>query len=98
MTSGPHPQAGEGRLSQVLRLRERAANPQLGCFPSFVEVDGPRHASCETVLPSNLVRPLVVCIVRRLTSSSGSRANTAGFEGVNSGRRGGAEHAPGRVA
>ena len=26
-------------------------------FPSFVEVDGPRHASCETVSPSNLGRP-----------------------------------------
>src|SRR5438477_6519208 len=64
MTSGPHPQAGEGRRSQVLRLRERAANPQLGCFPSFVEVDGPRHASCETVSPSNLVRPLCPSILR----------------------------------
>src|SRR5262249_16058863 len=58
MTSVPHPQADEGGRSQALRLRERAAYPQLGWFPSFVEVDGPRHASCETVSPSNLVRPL----------------------------------------
>src|SRR5262245_31137470 len=58
MTSVPHPQADGGGRSQVLRLRERAAYPQLGWFPSFYEVDGPRHASCETVLPSNLVRPL----------------------------------------
>jgi hypothetical protein len=60
MTSVPHPQAGEGGRSQVFTLRERAAYSQLGCFPPFNEVDGPRHASYGTVLPSNLVRPLVV--------------------------------------
>jgi len=58
LTSVPHPQADEDGRSQVIRLRERAAYPQLGCFPSFYEVDGPRHASYGTVLPSNLVRPL----------------------------------------
>src|SRR6188508_3840564 len=57
MTSTPGPQADRGRRSQVLRLRVRAACPQLWLFPSFNEVDGPRHASCETVSPSNLGRP-----------------------------------------
>jgi hypothetical protein len=61
MTSTPGPQADRGRRSQVLRLRERAACPQLVLFPSFVEGDGPRHASCETVPPSNLGRPRALC-------------------------------------
>jgi hypothetical protein len=38
MTSVPHPQADEDGRSQVFTLRERAAYPQLGCFPSFNEV------------------------------------------------------------
>src|SRR5450830_1959055 len=58
MTSVPHPQADEDGRSQGIKLRERAAFLQLCCFPPFNEVDGPRHASCETVSPSNLGRPL----------------------------------------
>ena len=57
MTSVPQPQAAEGGRSQVFRLRERAAYPQLGWFPSFNEGDGPRHASYGTVPPSKLFRP-----------------------------------------
>src|SRR5690242_13004458 len=34
MTSVPHPQADEDGRSQVFTLRERAAYPQLGWFPS----------------------------------------------------------------
>jgi hypothetical protein len=34
MTSTPGPQADRGRRSQFLRLRERAACPQLWLFPS----------------------------------------------------------------
>ena len=57
MTSVPQPQAAENGRSQVFTLRERAAYPQLGWFPSFNEGDGPRHASYGTVPPSKLFRP-----------------------------------------
>src|SRR5687767_9047312 len=57
MTSNPSPQADQGGRSQVLRLRERAACLQLWLFHLFYEGDGPRHASYETVSPSNLGRP-----------------------------------------
>ena len=77
LTSVPHPQADEDGRSQVIRLRERAAYPQLGWFPSFYEVDGPRHASYGTVLPSNLVRPLVRSIVRHDASPAGKWSSTA---------------------
>src|SRR3990170_8681562 len=58
MTSSSGPQADRSGRSQGFTLRERAACLQLVCVPSFDEGDGPRHASCETVSPSNLGRPL----------------------------------------
>ena len=80
LTSVPHPQADEGGRSQVIRLRERAAYPQLGCFPSFYEVDGPRHASYGTVLPSNLVRPLGRTTITHCTAFQISRQVTVRYE------------------
>src|SRR3954451_21334224 len=67
MTSSTGPQADRSGRSQGFTLRERAACLQLLVFPSFDEGDGPRHASCETVSPSNLGRPLETCDVRRGT-------------------------------
>src|SRR4051812_16055292 len=58
MTSSSGPQADRTGRSQVFTLRERAACLQLCVFHLFYEGDGPRHASCETVSPSNLGRPL----------------------------------------
>jgi hypothetical protein len=58
MTSVPDPQADRDGRSQGFTLRERAACPQLWLFHLVYEGDGPRHASCETISPSNLSRPL----------------------------------------
>src|SRR3954469_12390872 len=58
MTSSSGPQADRSGRSQVFTLRERAACSQLCGFHLFYEGDGPRHASYETVSPSNLRRPL----------------------------------------
>src|SRR5438045_3282828 len=51
-------QSGRSGRSRVFTLRERAACSQLCGFHLFYEGDGPRHASYETVSPSNLGRPL----------------------------------------
>src|SRR4051812_30505561 len=72
MTSSTGPQADRSGRSQGFTLRERAACLQLLVFPSFDEGDGPRHASCETVSPSNLGRPLITCDVRRATCNETS--------------------------
>src|SRR6476620_7941813 len=84
MTSVPHPQADEGGRSQVFTLRERAAYPQLGCFPSFNEVDGPRHASYGTVFPSNLIRPLLPhCTTARKRPPAGLPARPVSPASIN---------------
>ena len=58
MTPDPAPQARTGRRSRS-KPRERAANPQLGCFPPDLRVGGARHASCEPLPPSKPERPHV---------------------------------------
>ena len=58
MTPDPAPQARTGRRSRS-KPRERAANPQLVCFPPDLRVGGARHASCEPLPPSKPERPHV---------------------------------------
>ena len=79
LTSVSGPQADRKGRSQCLRLRERAACPQLGCFHLFYEGDGPRHASCETISPSNLIRPHRARQTFHCTASARTRQTVVGL-------------------
>src|SRR5918999_3929973 len=59
MTSTPGPQADRGRRSQGLGCESELRVRSYGWFHLISEGDGPRHASCETVPPSNLGRPQI---------------------------------------
>ena len=54
----PTTRLGQGRRSQLIRLRERTDYPQLTDVPSDLRVNGARHASRESLPPSKPFRPL----------------------------------------
>jgi hypothetical protein len=56
----PTTRPGQGRRSQLIRLRERTDYPQLTDVPSDLRVNGARHASRESLPPSKPFRPLGV--------------------------------------
>jgi hypothetical protein len=53
----PTTRRGQGRRSQLIKLRERTNYPQLTDVPSDLRVNGARHASCESLPPSKPCRP-----------------------------------------
>src|SRR5436190_8955723 len=53
----PTTRRGQGRRSQLIKLRERTNYPQLRDIPSDLRVNGARHASCESLPPSKPCRP-----------------------------------------
>ena len=53
----PTTRRGQGRRSQLIKLRERAEYPQLTDVPSDLRVNGARHASRESLPPSKPYRP-----------------------------------------
>src|SRR5687768_1212422 len=53
----PTTRRGQGRRSQLIKLRERTDYPQLTDVPSDLRVNGARHASHESLPPSKPYRP-----------------------------------------
>ena len=53
----PTTRRGQGRRSQLIKLRERTVYPQLTDVPSDLRVNGARHASRESLPPSKPCRP-----------------------------------------
>ena len=53
----PTTRRGQGRRSQLIKLRERTNYPQLTDVPSDLRVNGARHASRDSLPPSKPCRP-----------------------------------------
>ena len=61
----PTTRRGQGRRSQLIKLRERTEYPQLTDVPSDLRVNGARHASLDSILPSKPERPRFKQLINR---------------------------------
>jgi hypothetical protein len=73
---------GQGRRSQLIKLRERTNYPQLTDVPSDLRVNGARHASYESSPPSKPCRPHMAAA--RTTETAGTELSLYGLDQVAS--------------